>query len=274
MTSKNITVLFMVLLLVGAGVGVFFTRTQKTPSGTKIATDAPLVTQKLTPQSLQSKNIQPAVEGCVVTQYDGPKLKSADVVDVRGGVICHFNIHDGLPVYNFYLRGDVESNTINQIEITTGSGQKLLVQKLEVEGGVDEISHQDTQFFVAEDVNFDGYKDIRLTSFWGATGNTRYTYWLFDPSKNLFVENKRLSELSNPTPDVETKTITTRSVGGMAGCIYDNGIYKFNEKGELVLIREEKQDWVEASKSFLKTISQLKDGAMVVSTEAGKCDNF
>jgi hypothetical protein len=221
----------------------------------------------------QNQNSQQIAEGCVITPYNGEKSEFEDVVsDVRGGAICHFNIHSSLPVYNFYLKGNVEYNTFDQIEITKGIESELLVQKLEV--GMGEPPYRDAKFFVAEDMNFDGYKDIKLMSFWGATGNTGYTYWLFDSSKNLFVENKDLSSLSNPKPDVGTKTIATHSVGGMAGCIYNNGTYKFDESGKLILIHDEKQDWIEASKSFLKTISELKNSKMVVSTEVGKCDAF
>jgi len=238
----------------------------------QITLDSIISTFKFTAQNQKNQKLADGEEGCMIIPYFQGKLEFTDpVTDVRGGAICYFTIHKDLSTYTFHLIGNPEFNTIDRIEITKGN-ESAVSQTLEA--GMGEPPYRDASFFVAEDMNFDGYKDIKLMSFWGATGNTGYTYWLFNFSKNLFVENKDLSSLSNPKPDVGTKTIATHSVGGMAGCIYNNGTYKFDETGKLILIREEKQDWVEASKSFLKTISELKNGKMVVSTEIGKCDNF
>lgn len=273
MISKKILIISLVVVI-AIGVGMFFISTKRVPSTNNNVNISPTTTnanQQPITKPPQNQNSQIA-EGCSITPYNQRIIESADVVtDVRGGAICHFNIHDGLPIYNFHLVGNPEYNMIDRIEITKGN-ESAFSQTLEA--GDSEPPYRDAKFFVAEDINFDGYKDIKFMIFWGATGNTGYTYWLFDPSKNLFVENKNLSSLSNPTPDVGTKTIATHSVGGMAGCIYNNGTYKFDENGKLILIREEKQDWIEASKSFLKIISELKNGKMMISTEIGKCDNF
>ena len=270
--NQKIILLIALLVLIG-GVGAFFVFQKNSSLSNSVNIPTPTTNQVVPTQTSQTQNNQKIAEGCVVIPYNGAKLEFGDLVsDVRGGAICNFYIHDGLPVYNFYLRGNVEYNTINQIEITKGIESKVLVQKLEV--GMGEPPYRDAKFFVAEDINFDGYKDIKLMSFWGATGNTGHTYWLFDSSKNLFIENKDLAELSNPKPDLATKTIWTHSVGGMAGCIYNNGTYKFDANGKLILIHSEKQDWVEETKSFTKTINELKNGEMVVSTGVGKCANF
>ncbi len=272
MIPKKIVILIVALLVIG--VGAFFISTKKIPSNNSVVVPTTTdTTQKSTTQPIQNQNSQQIADGCLITPYNGAKLEFGDVVtDVRGGAICHFNIHNGLPVYNFYLRGNVENNMIDQIETTKGNESKLLVQK--IEAGMSEPPPRGGNFFEAQDINFDGYKDIRLMSWWGATGNTGYRYWLFDPSKNVFVENSDLSSLSNPTPELQTKTITTHSVGGMAGCIYNNATYKFDGDGKLILIRSEKQDYVEESKSFVKIIGELKDGKMVTSTVAGDSCNF
>ncbi|MDO8590573.1 MAG: hypothetical protein Q7R65_01195 [bacterium] len=271
--SSILIIIIAIVLLVG-GTAYYFLNKKVEPTGNNVVTSiTPKATQEPTTQLSQNKNTQKIAEGCVITPYNGKKLEFGDVVsDVRGGAICNFYIHDGLPVYNFYFKGNAEYNTIDRIEITKGIESKVLVQTLEA--GMGEPPPSGGKFFGAQDMNFDGYKDIRLMSWWGATGNTGYTYWLFDPSKNIFVENSDLSSLSNPTPELQTKTIATHSVGGMASCIYNNGTYKFDVDGKLILIRSEKQDYVEESKSFVKTIGELKDGKMVTSTVAGDCGNF
>lgn len=272
--KKFLIILLSVLVVVGIGVSAFLISTKNIPSenNTNVSPSTSNTNQQSITQPPQNQNSQ-IVEGCTITPYNQGKLEFGDVVtDVRGVAICRFNIHNGLPIYNFYLRGIAEYNTIDQIEITKGIESKLLVQKLEA--GMGQPPPSGGNFFGAQDINFDGYKDIRLMSWWGATGNTGYTYWLFDPSKNIFVENTDLSSLSNPTPEFQTKTIATHSVGGMAGCIYNNETYKFDGDGKLILIRSEEQDWVEESKSFIKTIGELKDGKIVTSTVAGDCGNF
>jgi hypothetical protein len=271
---SNILIIIVAVAILIGGTVYYFLNKKVEPTGNNVVSSTTSnATQEPTTQPAQNKNSQKIAEGCVITPYNGAKLEFGDVVsDVRGGAICNFYIHDSLPVYNFYLKGNVEYNTIDKIEVTRGIESKVLVQTLEA--GMGEPPVRGGNFFGAQDMNFDGYKDIGLISWWGATGNTGYTYWLFDPSKNIFVENSDLSSLSNPTPELQTKTIATHSVGGMAGCIYNNGTYKFDVKGKLILIRSEKQDYDEASKSFVKTIGELKDGKIVTSTVAGDCGNF
>lgn len=224
-------------------------------------------------QPIQNKNSRGISEGCTIIPYKGGEKSeySDGILDLRGGAICHFYIHNNLPIYNFYLKGNV-NNKIDQIEITKGIENETFVQKLEVI--MDDSPYSSSDFFGVIDMNFDGYKDIRLLNLSGATGNKVYNFWLFDPSKNIFVKNEDLSSLSNPTPNPQSKTIETYSVGGMTGCIYRYETYKFDETGKLILIRFEKQDYAEETKSFVKTIGELKDGEMVTNMVPGYCRNY
>jgi len=144
--------------------------------------------------SVQNNDNKKIAEGCIVKQYEGPELISDISTDVRGGVVCHFYINTNLPVYNFTLHADVENNIINQIEITKGLEINVPVQVLDTEDMI-EPPYRDADFFKAEDVNSDGYKDISLLIWWGVTGREGYMYWVFDPSKNIFVFDKERSDL-------------------------------------------------------------------------------
>jgi len=202
------------------------------------------------------------IEGCVINPYQGEELEFADIEkDVRGGAVCHFYINNDLSIYNFNLVGNPEYNTIERIEITKGN-EDIISQVLEFE--MVEPPLLGVEFFFVEDINFDGYKDIALLNWWGATGNRGYLYWLFDYQKNQFILNEDLNGLSNPTPHPETKTITTHSKGGMAGSIYSDGTYEFDNNGKLILIRLEKQEWIEDKQYLLKTISERINGEMVI----------
>jgi hypothetical protein len=189
-------------------------------------------------------------------------------VDIRGGADCHFTINDNLPVFNFHLVGDPKNNLISKIEVLDGANN-VSIQTLAVADGQPFTS--DEEYFLTEDFNFDGYKDIKLLYSAGATGNTSYYVWLYDPAKKQFVENTDLSDLTSPTPDPATKTIKSYSVGGMAGCVYEEGEYRFDANGALQLLHSEIQDWDEQKNTFILTVGDLKNGKMVKKTENNSC---
>lgn len=267
-SKKSLITFLIILITIGIIVSVYFLFLSQIPieNNKNVVPYTNKINQQPITKIISNQSSQKNVKDCIITPYN-KEQSYPYYIDVRGGAICHFNIHKSLPTYNFYLRGDVESNTIDQIEITKGIGNETFVQKLEARMGESPIGN----FFEIQDINSDGYNDIRLTNTWGATGNTFYNYWLFDPSKNIFVENTDLSSLSNPTPQLQTKTITTYKTGGMAGCIYTKGTYKFDSDGNLVPIRLEKQDLIEGNKNFTKVISELKGDVMITSTTTGNC---
>src|SRR5215211_5221367 len=63
------------------------------------------------------------------------------------------------------------------------------------------------QIFIVEDVNFDGYNDIRLLQFLPAAPNLPYYYWLYNPAKQNFQPQKDLEEITSPTFDPIEKLI-------------------------------------------------------------------
>lgn len=217
---------------------------------------------------------QPVSEGCEIQPYKGNEKPAYDISgyqDVRGGVICNFYIAKDLPLYTFHLIADLKFDTIKSIEVTE-ENKNGVIQTLSTTA--EEPAYTLDSLFNVEDANFDGYKDIKLSSWSGATGNRGYNYWLFDPIKNMFVFNKDLSELSNPNPDPKTKTISTHNNGGAVGCIYDDEIYKFDENGKLILVHKEEQVWADDNVSFNRTTSDLLNGKMVTTTKTVICPNY
>jgi len=55
---------------------------------------------------------------------------------------------------------------------------------------------------VVEAVDFDqdGWGDLKLMEYWGATGNLKYHVWRFDPRRVRFVADSVLSDTRNPAP--------------------------------------------------------------------------
>jgi hypothetical protein len=180
--------------------------------------------------------------------------------DVRNGTSFTFKIHPGLLTYVFHLVGNHDWNTIDRIEVSKGTDTTIIQVLKDFEM---EPPYRGAKYFQGEDINFDGYADIRLMRWWGATGNNAYHYWLFDPGKGRFVFNHELSDLTNPTPNYKTKRIRSHHVWGMAGNIYDDATHVF-QNGRLVLIRAESQDLVKDKKYFLRIINQRRNGKMVI----------
>jgi hypothetical protein len=90
--------------------------------------------------------------------------------------------------------------------------------------------------FDVADFNFDGYPDLMLQV---TSKKSNYTYcvWLFDPHAQRFVASQDLSQLTNPRPDSQTRTVTSYENLGCFGTCYDKKTYVWSN-GHLKLIRE------------------------------------
>ncbi len=71
----------------------------------------------------------------------------------------------------------------------------------------------------ARDYDGDGARDLEVISWWGATGNTGYLVFLFDPDSRRFAPAPMYSGHSSPEPD-GTGCILTGGVAGHAGAIH------------------------------------------------------
>ena len=175
------------------------------------------------------------------------------VEDVRGKHNFEFKINQNLNPYIFILHGDKNENFINKIEVYS-KGDKLPLQIIKII--ITASPYKNSKYFEAIDMNFDGYKDIRMLDWWGATGNKGYKVWLYNPTDKKFVYNKPLSELSCPSFNNKNKTIEEHSNGGHMGQIYTSRKLKFQGK-KLICFESEKQDFVREKNHFIKTKSKL-----------------
>ncbi len=166
-------------------------------------------------------------------------------------------IHPKLPRFVFHILG--EQGYIGTIEIWK-KGEKKPSQVIYPEPV--ETTHG-TRYFFVEDVNFDGYADIALFSYQGATGNSGYLYWLFDRDTGQFVFHPASSALDSVDVDRSKHVIRSFENGGMAGHVYKSGVYRF-EGTELIPIRLEEQDWDQARHVLIRTVQVRKGGKMTV----------
>ena len=123
------------------------------------------------------------------------------------------------------------------------------------------------EFFTAEDMNFDGYKDIFLETLPGATGNSGGCVWLFNPSTGSFDYSKDFSRLSSFYLDPVRKTIFSFVTGGMLGSVFNANRYVI-EGNRPVLVWSETQDWDDPTKRFHCVMRKRRANAMIVVRDA------
>lgn len=83
------------------------------------------------------------------------------------------------------------------------------------------------------DYNFDGYTDFSVIQFLPAGPNIPSSFALFDREQGRFVLNERLSEMTSPTFDPRTRTVSSAWRGGAAH--YGRDVLRW-ESGKLVRV--------------------------------------
>ena len=112
------------------------------------------------------------------------------------------------------------------------------------------------------DFNFDGYLDVSLLAYRGATGNSGSNIWLFQPNENTFVYNDALSTAGQLHLDPERRELTSRSNGGHSGRIYSTSVYRWIG-GKVTEVRHESQDWDKERNCYDFRVWEWQDGQLV-----------
>lgn len=92
-----------------------------------------------------------------------------------------------------------------------------------------------------QDLSFDGYLDLALPSFTGATDNLGWSVWLYVPAKGLFERSELLSRTSQLAVDVARQQLDSRWELGAAGALYRLETFRF-PGGLPTLVRRESSD--------------------------------
>ncbi len=204
-----------------------------------------------------------AQEGCVVHPHtELSRLDDEYALDLRGGATCLFFISHELTPFLFVLHPDIELNTVARIDVVHGG---TVMQTLDA-SMMQQSVYRDTIFFDTVDANFDLYSDLRLVSWSGATGNVGYTFWLYDSKKNIFVYNEILSSLTSPRFMSAEKKIYSHANGGMAGCIYGDATYAYDESNKLFMLESRIQDYDNEKNIFVEAVTTYENGEEVSTT--------
>jgi hypothetical protein len=93
---------------------------------------------------------------------------------------------------------------------------------------------KDTLELLIEDLNFDGFNDIRLQAFMPAGPNIPYICWLWDDGARQFVHSAELSDIPSIEVDAENEWLSSYERATPA--LYTNSFYKFTD-GKPVLFK-------------------------------------
>jgi hypothetical protein len=89
------------------------------------------------------------------------------------------------------------------------------------------------------DMNFDNYPDL-LLEVSNKDDNATYCVWLWQPTSQQFVASPALSQIVNPQPDADKRTITSIANQDCQGACHDQKTYTWSD-GELKLVKEVSQ---------------------------------
>ena len=113
------------------------------------------------------------------------------------------------------------------------------------------------QIFIIEDINFDGFNDIRLLQFLPAAPNLPYYYWTYDPATQKYRRQKALEEITSPEFDPEKKLIYSFWRGSC--CDHGRSTYRYiNGKPTLI----EESEVKEEDDKVITTLKKLVNGRM------------
>lgn len=177
-----------------------------------------------------------------IAHFYAEKRATGYTVEQRG------RLREDMPEFTFCLTADFnlyrECYELQTLEVYEGDTrlQTIFIPDKTCFGQT-EIwdSMADTLGFALEDLNFDGYQDIRLYDTQNGNYCVEYIYLLWNPEKQQFEEDKRLNAISLASFDQEKKLIYGMERGGAVYHYYST--YQYID-GEPVKIRYEEEEGV------------------------------
>ncbi|MNP18410.1 hypothetical protein D3C76_1108930 [compost metagenome] len=198
----------------------------------------------------------------VMTKDENEELNGSGVV-----VKIRHAIHPALPQFLFKVYGVEQDGTYaaNKIFVYLSGNE---------DGKVQEIHFIETQTpdkenlgVVIEDMNFDGYQDIRIQQSMPASPNIPYYYWLWDEDSTRFVPNTSLEIITSPEFDQKNKWIKS-DVRGNAATYYED-IYKYID--EIPMLVKETEEMIDEVNNVVHiTVMEFSNNEMKITEQYDK----
>jgi uncharacterized protein len=171
-------------------------------------------------------------------------------------------IHPDVEPWQFDLIGIKDGDTAHIQKITISNQDGQLLQTFVIENVSEMLKETETLWldsgegFKIEDVNFDGYQDIRLMEFLPAGANVPYLYWLYQVEQKQFVFNQQYSQLSHLTLDSDKKQVVSQY---RMNAVEHGTDYYSVDKYQLILIRQELLTYVKNDQDELELFELVKE---------------
>ena len=125
-----------------------------------------------------------------------------------------------------------------------------------------EAKVQKNEEVIIEDLNFDGFADIRLMQYLPTDESIAYFYWLYDDTNNRFVRSEKLEKnIFSPVLDIEEEFLISqwRKNDGSWG----SDFYQFTEILDIELVKQE-VNTPQKDEMFQLVLKENQNGEMVV----------
>lgn len=171
-------------------------------------------------------------------------------------------INPALSEFTFSIYGKKKDDLYSVNKIIIKNSTNEMIQQLDFD--FTETPDGEKLGIEIEDMNFDGYKDIRIQQALPAAPNIPYYYWLWDKKAAKYVRSTELEEITSPEFDSASKTIKSSSRDN--AFTYYERIYKYID-GIPTLTREIKKVADSSKNVWNITIRELNGKEMKVVKE-------
>ena len=117
-------------------------------------------------------------------------------------------VHEEQDLYTFRVLGDRDSYAFSAygIHIIAPDGTEQMLDQFD--SILPEGSEADALY--VEDVNFDGYADLRIMKYLPGGANVPYLFWLYNPETKQFEQSKAFEVILSPQVDRGAKVLISQ----------------------------------------------------------------
>lgn len=161
------------------------------------------------------------------------------------------------PLYTFRVLGDKETGAFSAygIHVIAPNGEEQMLDQFD--SILPEGSEPDALY--VEDINFDGYSDLRIMKYLPGGANVPYNFWLYNPQLNKFEEAKAFEVVLSPQVDSSAGLLISRQRVNAAEYLTE---YYRPEGKDPVLVRREERKFSPDGSSVLKVFEVKPDGGL------------
>ncbi len=159
--------------------------------------------------------------------------------------------------YAFQVYGDKDEDgrgfTAYGIQVVAPNGDLQLLD--EFESVLPTNSEADA--LVVEDVNFDGYADVRIMEYLPGGSAVPFFYWLFQPENGQFARAEEFQAVKSPEVDLDNRRLISRQKVSSSEYVTEY----YDPQGAIpILVRKEVRNYASDGSSKLHVFA-IKDGS-------------